>query len=140
MDGADAEVVHAAGAAEADFAEAVDVIITDAVVGIVAMSRWGGLDGGGISMGRGGAMERTMRSDLVVDAGEAVELGLQLAMMAAAGGAASQAAPAATLGPDEGVKPFDTAPSSLNAEQQTKAEGINYCARMGWRRTGTTGS
>jgi hypothetical protein len=83
-------------------------------------------------------MERTMQSDLVVDAGEAVELGLQLAMMAAAGSAASQAA--ATLGPDEGVNPFNTAPSSLNAEQQTKAEGINYCARMGWRRTGTTGS
>jgi hypothetical protein len=110
MDGADAEVVHAAGAAEADFAEAVDVIIADAVVGIVALSRWGGLDGGGISMGRGGAMERTMRSDLVVDAGEAVELGLQLAMMAAAGRAASQAAPAATLGPDEGVKPLQHCP------------------------------
>jgi hypothetical protein len=67
-------------------------------------------DGGGISMGRGGAMESTMRSDLVVDAGEAVELGLQLAMMAAAGRAASQAAPAATLGPDEGVKSLQHCP------------------------------
>ena len=72
MDGADAEVVHAAGAAEADLAEAVDVAIADAVVGIVALSSWGGLDGGGLSLGRGGAMERTMRPDLVVDVGEAV--------------------------------------------------------------------
>ena len=77
MDGADAEVVHAAGAAEADLAEAVDVVVADAVVRIVALSSWGGLDGGGIGLGWGGAMERTMRPDLVVDAGEAVQLGLQ---------------------------------------------------------------
>jgi hypothetical protein len=116
MDGADAEVVHAAGAAEADFAAAVGVMIADAVVGIVALSRWGGLDGGGISMGPGGAMERTMRSDLVVDAGEAVELGLQLAIMAAAGRVASQAALRQLSGPTKASNPFNTAPSSLNAE------------------------
>jgi hypothetical protein len=51
------------------------VVIAEAVVRIAALSRWCGLDGGGISLGRGGAMERTMRPDLVVDAGEAVQLG-----------------------------------------------------------------
>jgi hypothetical protein len=40
--GADAEVVHAAAAAEADLAEAVDVVVTDAIVRIAALSRWGG--------------------------------------------------------------------------------------------------
>jgi hypothetical protein len=75
---ADAEVVHAAGAAEADLAEAVDVVVADPIVRIAALSGWGGFDGGAIGLGWGGAMERTMGPDLVVDAGKRVELGLQL--------------------------------------------------------------
>ena len=78
MGGADAEVVRAAGAAEADLAEAVDVVVTDSIVRIAALSRWSGLDGGGIGVGRGVAVQRTVGPDLVVDAGEGVELGLQL--------------------------------------------------------------
>jgi hypothetical protein len=75
--GADAEVVHAAGAPEADLAEVVDVVIADAVVRSVVLGRWGGLDGGGIGVGWGGAVEGRMGSGLVVDAGEGVQLGLQ---------------------------------------------------------------
>ena len=62
--GADAEVVHAAGAAEADLAEAVDVVVTDPVVPPAVLSGWGGLDGGGIGLGRGGALQRAMGPDL----------------------------------------------------------------------------
>ena len=76
--GADAEVVHPAGAAEADLAEAVDVVGADPVVRIAALSGWGGFDGGGIGLGWGGAVQCPVGSDLVVDVGEGVELGLQL--------------------------------------------------------------
>ena len=75
--GADAEVVHAAGPAETDLAEPVDVVIADPVVRIAALSRWRGLDGSGVGLGWGGAAERTMRPDVVVDVGEGVQLGLQ---------------------------------------------------------------
>jgi hypothetical protein len=74
---ADAEMVHPAGAAKADLAEAVDVVIADAVVRIAALSTWAGFDGGGIGLGGGGATERPVRPDLVGDAGEGIELGLQ---------------------------------------------------------------
>jgi hypothetical protein len=53
-------MVHVAGSAEADLAEAVDVIVADAVVRIVGLFGWGGFDGGGVGLGRGGAMEGTM--------------------------------------------------------------------------------
>jgi hypothetical protein len=53
---ADAEVVHAAGAAEADLAEAVDVVGADPVVRLAALVGRGGFDGGGIGLGRGGAV------------------------------------------------------------------------------------
>ena len=76
--GADAEVVHPAGAAEADLAEAVDVVVADPVVRIAALSGWGGFDGGGVGLGWGGAVQCPVGSDLVVDVGEGVELGLQL--------------------------------------------------------------
>jgi hypothetical protein len=49
VDGANAEVMHAAGAAETDLAEAVDVVLTDAVVRIVALSRWGGCRPAGLA-------------------------------------------------------------------------------------------
>jgi hypothetical protein len=75
--GADAEMMHAAGAAKADLAEAVDVI-ADPVVRIVGLNGWSGVDGGDIGLGWGGALERPVRPDLVVDVGEGVELGLQL--------------------------------------------------------------
>ena len=70
--GADAEVVHAAGAPEADLAEAVDVVGADSVVRIAALVGRGGFDGGGIGLGGGGALQRTMGPDLVVDVGEGV--------------------------------------------------------------------
>jgi hypothetical protein len=41
--GANAEVVHPAGAADADLAEAVNVVVTDPVVRPAVLSRWGGL-------------------------------------------------------------------------------------------------
>ena len=78
MGGADAEMMHAAGAAEADLAEAVDVVVADPVVRLAGLAGWGGLDGGSVGLGRGGAMQRRMGPDLVVDAGEGVQLGLQL--------------------------------------------------------------
>jgi hypothetical protein len=53
--GADAEVVHAAGAAEAGLAEAVEVVVTDLIVRIAALSGWGGFDGGEMGVGWGGA-------------------------------------------------------------------------------------
>jgi hypothetical protein len=76
--GADAEVVHAAGAAQADLAEAVDMVGADPVVRLAALAGRGGFDGGDIGLGRGGAVERTVGPDLVVDASEGVQLGLQL--------------------------------------------------------------
>jgi hypothetical protein len=62
--GADAEVVHAAGAAEADLAEAVDVVVADSVVRIVCVAGWGGLDGGGVGLRWGGAVEGPVGSDV----------------------------------------------------------------------------
>jgi hypothetical protein len=50
-------MVHAAGAAEADLAEAVDVVVADPVVRVVAVAGWGGLDGSEIGVGRSGATE-----------------------------------------------------------------------------------
>jgi hypothetical protein len=91
--GADAEVVHAAGSAEADFAEAVDVAGADPVVRLGASVGWGGFDGGVIGVGWGGAVERTVWPGLVVDVGEGVEVSSWVcssARVAAAGWAASQ--------------------------------------------------
>ena len=76
--GADAEMVHAAGSAEADLAEAVDVVVADSVVRIGAVCGWDGLDRGGIGVGRGGTAQGTMGPDLVIDASKGVELALQL--------------------------------------------------------------
>jgi hypothetical protein len=39
--GADAEVMHAAGAAEADLAEVVDVIVADPIVRLCGEVEWG---------------------------------------------------------------------------------------------------
>jgi hypothetical protein len=72
------EVVHAAGSAEADLAEAVDVVVAGPGRRLAGSAGWRGFDGGAIGLRRGGAMQRTVRPDLVVDAGEGVELGLQV--------------------------------------------------------------
>ena len=69
---ADAEVVHGAGAAEADLAEAVDVIGADPVVRIIGSIGWSGFGGGGVGVGWGVAVECAMGPDLVVDVGEGV--------------------------------------------------------------------
>jgi hypothetical protein len=71
-------MVHVAGTAKADLAEAVDVAGADPVVRVAVLGGWGSLDGGDIGLGGGGALQRTMGSDLVVDVCEGVQLGLQL--------------------------------------------------------------
>ena len=77
--GADAEVVHPAGAAEADFAVAVDVVGADPVVrpvGVVV--GWGGFRGGGVGVGGGVAGEGPVGPEMVVEVAEPVELGLEV--------------------------------------------------------------
>ena len=52
-------------AAEADLAEAVDVVVADPIVRLGGLVERSSLDGGGIGLGRGGAVERTMGPDVV---------------------------------------------------------------------------
>lgn len=78
MVGADAEVVHASGAAEADLAAVVDVVVAQSVMGrgAGAAGRAGfreGLVGGGW----GAAVEGAVWALVVVDLAEAVQLFLQ---------------------------------------------------------------
>ena len=77
--GADAEVVHAAGAAEAHFAVVVGAVVAQPVVAGVADGDGGWHFGyGGVGGRRGEPVQCPVGSKLVVDALEAVELGLQL--------------------------------------------------------------
>ena len=64
--------------AQADLAEAVDMVGADPVVRIAALAGRGGFDSGDIGLGWGGAVERTVGPNLVADASESVQLGLQL--------------------------------------------------------------
>jgi hypothetical protein len=77
--GADAEVVHAAGASDAHFAVVVGSVVAQPVVAVVAD---GGGESrfrcGGVGHRRGEPLQRPVGSKLVVDALEAVELGLQV--------------------------------------------------------------
>lgn len=76
--GADTEVVHAAGAAQADFSVAVDGVDADPVVGPVAGCGlwWGRFDGGGVGVGWG-AVVGAVDALAVVDDSESLELALQ---------------------------------------------------------------
>ena len=44
--GADAEMVHAASAAQADLAEGINVVVADTVVRLAGLTGWRGFDGG----------------------------------------------------------------------------------------------
>jgi hypothetical protein len=76
--GADAEVVHPAGAAEADFAVAVDVVGADPVVRAVGVVGWGGFGGCGVGVGGSVAGKSPVRPVGVVEVPEPVELGLEV--------------------------------------------------------------
>ena len=77
--GADAEVVHASGAAEAHFSEWVEVVVAEPVVLRAAVSGRGCFGERGVGGGWGAPIEFSVRPSLVVELAEAVELGLQLA-------------------------------------------------------------
>lgn len=74
---ADAEVVHAAGAAEADLAVGADVVVTNPVVRVVAVPGGSGFRSCGVGRGGGGAAG-AMGAGGVVVVPELVELPLQL--------------------------------------------------------------
>ena len=77
--GADAEVVHAAGAAEADLAVVVGLVVAQPVVaGVADGAGWSRFGCGGVGDRGGEPLQCPVGSKLVVDALEAVELGLQL--------------------------------------------------------------
>ena len=76
--GADAEVVHAAGSADADLAAVADVVVADPVV---AGCSWAGRErfrGGLIGVGRGCPVVGAVGAVLVVVVPEPVESGLQI--------------------------------------------------------------
>ena len=74
-----AEVVHAAGAAEADLAVVVGLVVAQPVVaGVADGAGWSRFGCGGVGDRGGEPLQCPVGSKLVVDALEAVELGLQL--------------------------------------------------------------
>jgi hypothetical protein len=75
---ADAEVVELAGSAEGEFAESVDDVVSDPVVGGEGFAVGGGFDGGCVGLCGGLASEGAVGSLLVVGDPELVELGLQV--------------------------------------------------------------
>ena len=98
---ADAQVVHAAGAADADLAAGVDVVVAQPVVAV----RGGGGPGfgpGPVGLARGGALHCPAGAVLVVVLAEGVELGLE----AGQGGGGRLRGQPAFLGL---VEPFDLA-------------------------------
>ena len=77
--GADAEVVHPSGAAEAHLAFGVEPVVAQAVVAVgVAVGRGGGFGGGAVGVAGGSAVQRAVWALLVVVLAELVELALQL--------------------------------------------------------------
>jgi len=75
--GADAEVVHAAGAAEAHFAEGVEAVVAEPVVAGFVGSGGLGLGQGCVGGGGGPAAEFAVGSVVVVEVAEAVEVVLE---------------------------------------------------------------
>ena len=82
---ADAEVVHAAGAAQAHFSVVCDVVVANPIVGFCRRGRWGGFGGRPVSGGGRGAVVRVVRSARVVVIAEPVELFFQVADRAGGG-------------------------------------------------------
>ena len=73
--GADAEVVHAAGAAEGHLAFGVEPVVAQAVMtGLVAVARRGGFRGSAVGVARGSAVQGAVRAPLVVMRAELVQL------------------------------------------------------------------
>jgi hypothetical protein len=75
--GADAEVVHAAGAADGHFAFGVEPVVAEAVVG-VGVGRGGDFGGGAVGVAWGSAVQRSVWALLVVALAELIERALQL--------------------------------------------------------------
>jgi hypothetical protein len=89
--GADAEVVHAAGAAEAHLVFGVEPVVAQAVVaGLVAVAGRGRFRGRAVGVARGSAVQRAVWAVLVVVLAELVELALELVAVRAMGLARSQ--------------------------------------------------
>jgi len=77
---ADADVVEPAAGAEGELAVGVDAVGADPVVGVGGAVAGSGLGPGGVGGGRGGPVRQgPVRPPGVVDAGEGVEEGLELA-------------------------------------------------------------
>ena len=77
--GADAEVVHAAGAAEAHLAVGVEPVVAQAVVAWgVPVGGWGGFGGGAVGVAGCSPVQRAVWAVLVVVLAELVELALEL--------------------------------------------------------------
>src|SRR5207245_8170614 len=74
----DADVSEAAAVAQRHGAGLVDAVATDAVLDGSELSRGSGLDPGGEGFGRRAALERAMRTGLVVVAPEGIELRLEV--------------------------------------------------------------
>lgn len=73
---ADAEVVEFAGTAEGEFAELVDRVVANTVVGAKRLPCGGGFDGRGVGLCGGDAGQGSVWSLLVIDGAEPIELGL----------------------------------------------------------------
>ncbi len=77
--GADSEVVHAAGAAEAHFAFGVEPVVAEAVMpGGVSVAGWRGFRGGVVGLARCLTVEGSVGAAFVVVLAELVELLLEL--------------------------------------------------------------
>ena len=77
--GADAEVVHPAGAAEGHLAFGVEPVVAQPVMtGRVAVARRGGFRGGAVGLARCSAVQSAVGAPLVVVLAELVELALEL--------------------------------------------------------------
>jgi len=77
--GADAEVMHAAGSAEADLPVGADVVVAEPVVaGVGDAARGGGFRGRGVGVRGCSVVEGAVRAAVVVVLAERVELGLEL--------------------------------------------------------------
>jgi hypothetical protein len=77
--GADSEVVHPAGAAEARLAFGVEPVVAQPVVPLgVAVGRWGGFGGGSVGVAWGSSVQRAVWALLVVVLAELIELVLVL--------------------------------------------------------------
>src|ERR1700680_1326540 len=73
----DADVSEAAAIAQGDRAKLVDAVVTDAILDGSELSNRSGLDPGGEGLGGGAAVERAVRTRLVVVETEGIALSLE---------------------------------------------------------------